>query len=178
MPKRSSSKQVASDEATSERKEAVTRATESSPVLESGGRRIAEPVAAGPEKEAATGPSITRAQNALPLLRADTREKLLYKVACYGTPLGSDFFDQFPDVQEILTLSLSISVRLLIVAICNSEMATTQRISAMRLVAALNGKQLPGEDEQPAKPPTQAAVDASSAIRSIDKIRALASGDT
>jgi hypothetical protein len=116
---------------------------------------------------------VTRPPNAAPLLKADTREKRLYKIASMGTPLGNDFFDEFPDMQEILALSLSISTRLLIVAICNSELAPTQRISAMRLVAALNGKQLAAEDDEPgAKPPMPAPViDASSAQRSVDKIR-------
>ena len=92
---------------------------------------------------------ITRPSNAKPLLKSDTKEKRLYTIACTGTPIGNEFFDEFPDTPEILTLALSISVRLLIVAICNSELAPTQRISAMRLVAALNGKQLPATEDEP-----------------------------
>jgi hypothetical protein len=126
-------------------------------------------------ERAAAPREISPPQNTFPLLKADTREKRLYKIASMGTPLGSDFFDEFPDVQEILALSLSISTRLLIVAICNSELAPTQRISAMRLVAALNGKQLAADEDEPgAKPPMPAqSLDAASAMRSIDKIRAL-----
>jgi hypothetical protein len=122
-------------------------------------------------------PPAIRPQNAMPLLKADTPEKRLYKIACSGTPLGAEFFDEFPDTEKILELALSISVRLLVVAICNSEVSPAQRISAMRLVAALNGKQTgPTDEEQPARPapPSAPSVDVSSAIRSIDKIRALA----
>jgi hypothetical protein len=121
---------------------------------------------------------VTRPANAMPLLKPDTREKLLYKTACTGTPLGSDFFDVFPDRQELLDLAFSISVRLLIVAICNSEVSPAQRISAMRLVAALNGKQLPATEEadpttRPAPPlaiPTGAVDDLQ---KSLDKFREL-----
>jgi hypothetical protein len=142
-----------------------------------------EPIAApSPLPRAALSPdftefpkAVTPPPNAMPLLKTDTREKRLYKIACMGTPLGADFFDEFPDVQEILALSLSISTRLLIVAICNSELAPTQRISAMRLVAALNGKQLAADEDEPgAKPPMPThSLDAASAMRSIDTIRAL-----
>jgi hypothetical protein len=120
-------------------------------------------------------PPVTRPANAQPLVKTDTREKLLYKLACTGTPLGDEFFKQFPDRQELLELSLDISARLLIVAICNSELAPTQRIASMRVVAALAGKIVPSEEEQPVKPLSAPAVDARSAIASIDKIRALAS---
>jgi hypothetical protein len=160
MPKRTSGKQKPNSEAVSERSEAVTREAESSPVLD------------------ASIKSVESQQNAMPLLKADTREKRLYKIASMGTPLGSDFFDEFPDKQEILELSLSISTRLLIVAICNSELAPTQRISAMRLVAALTGKELPpNEEDVTANKPTPLTIPAlrmdESAQRSVDKIREL-----
>jgi hypothetical protein len=164
MPKRTSSKQKPNGEAVSERSETVAREAESSPVLD------------------ADIKSVERPQNAMPLLKADTREKRLYKIASMGTPLGSDFFDEFPDKQEILELSLSISTRLLIVAICNSELAPTQRISAMRLVAALNGKQLPAnEEDTTANRPTPLTIPAvrmdESAQRSVDKIREISAGN-
>jgi len=92
-------------------------------------------------------PPVTRPANAQPLVKTDTREKLLYKLASMGTPLGDEFFDKFPDRQEILELSLDISARLLIVAILNSEMPPTQRIASMRLAAALAGKPLPASEE-------------------------------
>jgi hypothetical protein len=92
---------------------------------------------------------VARPANAQPLVRTDTREKLLYKIACVGTPLGDEFFKEFPDRQEVLELSLDLCARLLIVAILNGDMPVTQRISAMRLVAALNGKQLPATEDEP-----------------------------
>jgi hypothetical protein len=100
-------------------------------------------------------PPVTRPANAAPLVKTDTREKLLYRIASTGTPLGNEFFDEFPDRQEVLELALLISTRLLTVAICNPDLAATQRISAMRLVASLAGKQLqPDEDEPGFKPAT------------------------
>jgi hypothetical protein len=145
------------------------------PIDEEANRRALDEAAGVAEvrRSSLAPPPVMRPANAMPLLKADTREKLLYKIACAGTPLGSDFFDQFPDRQEILELSLDISARLLIVAICNSEMAATQRIASMRVVAALAGKTLPSEEEQSSKPLSQPAVDARSAMASIDKIRQL-----
>lgn len=97
-------------------------------------------------------PPFTRPANAQPLIKTNTREKLLYKIACTGTPLGDEFFDKFPDRQEILELSLDLSARLLIVAILNSEMPVTQRIASMRVVAALAGKVLAPEESETTKP--------------------------
>jgi hypothetical protein len=96
---------------------------------------------------------VTRPANAQPLVKTDTREKLLYKIACAGTPLGDEFFDKFPDRQEILELSLDLSARLLIVAILNSEMPVTQRIASMRVVASLAGKNVPEEEDDKFKTP-------------------------
>jgi hypothetical protein len=119
-------------------------------------------------------PPVTRPANAMPLLKADTREQRLYVLASRGTPLGQEFFDEFPDVKEILELALVISARLMTVAACNPDLAPTQRISAIRVLAALGGKQIgPADDEQPSKPPLQPAVDARSAMASIDKIKQL-----
>jgi hypothetical protein len=175
MPKRSPGKQKPNGEAAGERGEEAPRAAKPDAVLDEEANRQALDEAAGVaevRRSTLAPPPATRPANAMPLLKPNTREKLLYKIASAGTPLGSDFFDDFPDMQEILALSLSISTRLLIVAICNSELAPTQRISAMRLVAALNGKQLPAtEDEQPRPAPHALAVDISSAQRSLDKIR-------
>ena len=162
MPKRSPGKQSANGEAAREGNETVARAAEPAPILTSGERR--------------TGAEPFSTKAPFSVLSPTTREKLLYKVASAGTPIGNEFFDQFTDIQEILALSLSISVRLLIVAICNGELAPTQRISAMRCVMALNGKQIPATDEeQSTKPvaPQVHAADISSAQRSIDKIREL-----
>jgi hypothetical protein len=83
----------------------------------------------------------------LSILKSDTREKLLYKVACAGAPLGNEFFDQFTDTKELLELSLIISARLMVVAACNTELAPTQRISAIRVLASLAGKQIPEEED-------------------------------
>ena len=179
MPKRSPRNPVAEGQTAGERTEATPRTAKSNSVLDEETNRREMDEAAGVaevQRSSLAPPPITRPQNAMPLLKADTREKRLYKIACTGTPLGAEFFDEFPNLQEILELALSISVRLLVVAICNSEVSPAQRISAMRLVAALNGKQLaPDEDEPGAKPtaPHTQAVDARSAMASIDKIRQL-----
>jgi hypothetical protein len=128
------------------------------------------------ERDYGNPPLTPRPANAIPLLKPDTREKLLYKLASSGTPLGTEFFDQFPDRQEILELALTISVRLMIVAICNSELVPTQRIAAMRCVMALNGKQLPAEDTEtvkPAPPPPASLPSMDQAQRSIDRLREL-----
>ena len=92
--------------------------------------------------------------------------------------LGDEFFDKFPDMKEILELSLLISTRLLIVAICNSDMATTQRISAMRLVASLAGKQLAPEEDEPGFRPASAPLTIPRGSKeevsaTLDKIRQL-----
>jgi hypothetical protein len=166
MPKRSSGKQKPNSEADSERTEETPRAAKSNSVLDEEENRRALDAMAG----------VTRPANAMPLLKADTREKLLYKLACAGTPLGAEFFDEFPDRQELLELSLDISARLLIVAICNSEMPPTQRIASMRVVAALAGKQLPAtEDEpatRPAPPPASIPIGATDDVeKSLAKFR-------
>ncbi len=121
--------------------------------------------------------NFSRPANGMPLLKTDTREKLLYKIACTGTPLGAEFFDNFTDMKEVLELALSISVRLCVVAICNSELAPTQRIACMRLVAALNGKQLPPTDEEssprPAPPfsiPTGSKEDVTRTLEAIKRV--------
>jgi hypothetical protein len=176
MPKRSQTKRSADKEAGSGSVEEAPRAAKPNAILDEEENARALDEAAGVaevRRSSLAPPPVTRPANTAPLLKADTREKLLYKLACTGTPLGSEFFDQFPDRQELLELSLDISARLLIVAICNSEMAPTQRIASMRVVAALAGKTLPSEEEQPAKPSSQPAVDARSAMASIDKIRQL-----
>jgi hypothetical protein len=122
-------------------------------------------------------PPVTRPANAQPLVKTDTREKLLYKIASSGTPIGNEFFDLFPDVQEILTLALNIAVRQLSIAMCNPDLAATQRIASMRTIIALNGKQLPGDDdEQSARPapplamPTGATQDVEASLKKIREL--------
>jgi hypothetical protein len=134
-------------------------------------------VAEGKRSTLAT-PPVTRPANAAPLVKTDTREKLLYRIASTGTPLGNEFFDEFPDRQEVLELALLISTRLLTVAICNPDLAATQRISAMRLVASLAGKQLqPDEDEPGFKPATAPLTiprgSKEEVANTLDKIRQL-----
>jgi hypothetical protein len=96
--------------------------------------------------------AVTVARPLKPLVRENTREKLLYKIACAGAPIGDEFFDEFPDRQELLELSLDIAARLLIVAIVNGELAPTQRIASIRVVASLAGKFVPEEEEDKFKP--------------------------
>lgn len=153
--------------------------TKDHPVDEESNRKALDEAAGVEEVRRSTlaPPPATRPANAMPLLKPDTREKLLYKTACTGTPLGAEFFDEFKDMQEILTLSLLISTRLLIVAICNSELAPTQRISAMRLVAALSGKQLPTEEDETAnRPPPSFSIPTGGTVdvnKTLEKIRQL-----
>jgi len=121
---------------------------------------------------------VTRPANALPLVKTNTREKLLYKLACMGTPIGDEFFDQFPDRQEVLELSLDISARLLIVAILNSEMPATQRIASMRVVASLAGKNVPDPEDEPGFKPASAPLaiprgSKEEVANTLDKIRQL-----
>jgi hypothetical protein len=121
---------------------------------------------------------VTRPANAQPLVNTDTKEKLLYKIASTGTPIGNEFFDQFPDVQEILTLALSISVRQLVIAMCNPDLAATQRIAAMRTVIALSGKPLPAEEDEtnaatrpaPLAIPTGSKADVSRTLEAIRRV--------
>jgi hypothetical protein len=139
--------------------------------------------AAGISKTPSVKPFQTNIQpppNAQPLLKPDTREKLLYKVACTGTPLGSDFFDNFLDMEETLKLALSISVRLLTVALCNSELAPTQRIAAMRTIIALNGKQLTEEEDDKFKNPPLAVPRGSKeeVASTLERIRQLSEEST
>lgn len=182
MPKRAQAKRIANKEAASERVEETPRAAKSKTILEAEeieNQRALDEAAGVAEvrRSSLAPPPVTRPANAIPLVKTDTREKLLYKLACTGTPLGDDFFKQFPDRQELLELSLDISARLLIVAICNSEMAPTQRIASMRVVAALAGKVLAPEESETTKPsapplamPTGATEDVQ---RSIDKFNEL-----
>jgi hypothetical protein len=121
---------------------------------------------------------VTRPANAQPLVTTDTKEKLLYKIASTGTPIGNEFFDQFPDVQEILTLALSISVRQLVIAMCNPDLAATQRIAAMRTVIALSGKPLPAEEDEtnaatrpaPLAIPTGSKADVTRTLEAIRRV--------
>jgi len=98
-------------------------------------------------------PTTTVARPLKPLVRENTREKLLYKIACAGSPIGDEFFNEFPDRQELLELSLDIAARLLIVAIVNGEMPPTQRIASIRVVASLAGKNVPEEEDDKFKTP-------------------------
>jgi hypothetical protein len=192
MPKRSPRNQVVEGQAAGERSQTVTRETKSKTVLDEEANRRALDEAAGVARRPTLSPDftaegiaarlreqgvpvVTRPPGALPLLKADTKEKRLYEIARACTAnLTDTFFDEFPDRQEVLELALDISARLLAVAILNPEMPPTQRIASMRLAAALAGKQIgPTEEEQPAKQTHTPAVDASSAMRSIDKIRQL-----
>ena len=156
--------------------------TEQPPIDEEANQRALDEAAGVVEvrRSSLAPPPVTRPANAAPLLKADTREKRLYVVACSGTPLGQEFFDEFPDVKEMLELALSISARLMVVAACNTELAPTQRISAIRVLAALAGKQVPDAEESPlARPgaplvmPTGASQDVES---TLDKIRKLSAG--
>jgi hypothetical protein len=108
------------------------------------------PTAVVPTKDV---PTTTVARPLTPLVRENTREKLLYKIACAGAPIGDEFFDEFPDRQELLELSLDIAARLLIVAIVNGEMPPTQRIASIRVVASLAGKNVPEEEDDKFKTP-------------------------
>jgi hypothetical protein len=124
-------------------------------------------------------PPVTRPADAQPLVKTDTREKLLYKIACTGAPVGNEFFDEFPDTDEVLKLALSISVRLLMIAICNSELAATQRIASMRTIIALNGKQLPATEDDAAFKPAPLAIPTGSkedVTRTLEAIKRV-SGD-
>jgi hypothetical protein len=155
MPKRTSSKQKSDSEAGSARGEENPRATKSNAVLgEDEEANLRELDArAGVAPVASVKREVTRPANAAPLLKADTKEKRLYVLACRGTPLGQEFFDEFPDRQEVLDLALDISARLMTVAACNPDLAPTQRISAIRVLASLAGKQVPDpEDEAGFKP--------------------------
>lgn len=123
-------------------------------------------------------PPVTRPANAAPLVKTDTKEKLLYRIACSGTPLGDEFFDKFPDVKEVLELALVISARLMVVAACNTELAPTQRISAIRVLASLAGKQVPDPEDEPGFRPANAPLaiprgSKEEVASTLDKIRAL-----
>jgi hypothetical protein len=113
-----------------------------------------------------------------PLVHENTREKLLYKIACAGAPIGDEFFDEFPDRQELLELSLDIAARLLIVAIVNGEMAPTQRIASIRVVASLAGKFVPEEEDDKFKTPPLTIPKGSKeeVSATLDKIRQLSGG--
>ena len=95
-------------------------------------------------------PTTTVARPLTPL--PDTKETRLYNIASKGAPLTSDFFKEFPDMQEIVTVGLSICVRLALIAVCNGELAPTQRIAAMRIFMSLSGKQVPEEEDDKFKP--------------------------
>ena len=82
----------------------------------------------------------------------------MYVLACRGTPLGQEFFDEFPDRQEVLDLALDISARLMTVAACNPDLAPTQRISAIRVLASLAGKQVPDPESELAFKPAPLAI--------------------
>lgn len=166
------------------RKTKATKAVEPAvpaPINEEANRRALDEVAGvTPVRSSLAPPPVTRPANAQPLIDTDTREKLLYKIACTGTPLGSEFFDQFTSRQEILELTLDISARLCAVAICNPDLAPPQRIAAMRVVAALSGKAMPATDEEPAtgkfsSPPLSIPTGTTSEDiqRSLDKFRDL-----
>lgn len=124
-------------------------------------------------------PPVTRPANAMPLLKADTREKRLYQIARACTEnLNDAFFDEFPDRQEILDLALDISARLLTVAILNPDMAATQRIASMRLAASLAGKQVPDPEDdarfKPASAPLTIPRGSKEEVAStLEKIKAL-----
>jgi hypothetical protein len=121
----------------------------------------------------------TVARPLMPLLKADTKEKRLYKIACAGTPLTSDFFDEFPDMKELLELALIISARLMVVAACQTALPPTQRISAIRVLAALAGKQIPDGEEDPRFKAPPLAIPTGSkeeVAKTLDKIRAVSGG--
>jgi len=184
MPKRSQGKQVSDGEAKTEGSAEAPRATKSNAVLREEERienaRALDVAAGVASVKTVQRDEVTRPANATAHVKADTREKRLYEIAraCTGN-LNDAFFDEFPDRQEILDLALDISTRLLTVAILNGDVPPTQRISAMRLVAALNGRQLPpAEDGEPTKvwtaPPLTIPTGATDDVqRSLDKIREL-----
>jgi hypothetical protein len=117
----------------------------------------------------------TVARPLTPLLKLNTREKRLYQLASRGAPIGDEFFDEFPDLKEMLDLALVISARLMAVAACNTELAPTQRISAIRVLASLAGKQVPDEEEDKFKaaPLTIPRGSKEEVASTLDKIRAL-----
>jgi hypothetical protein len=108
----------------------------------------------------------------------DTKETRLYNIASKGAPLTSDFFKEFPDMQEIVTVGLSICVRLALIAVCNGELAPTQRIAAMRIFMSLSGKQVPEEEDDKFKQPAPLVIPRGSKEEvnaTLEKIRQLSS---
>jgi hypothetical protein len=154
MPKRTSGKQESDSKAVREGREGFARETESHAVLrrapideEANQRALDEAAGVADVRRSSLVPPVTRPANAMPLLKADTKEKRLYQIACTGTPLGAEFFDEFPDMKEILDLALIISSRLMVVAACNADLGAPQRIAAIRVLAALAGKLVPDPEE-------------------------------
>jgi len=180
MSKRTSRKQESDGEAGSARGEESPRTAKSNAVLdeEANQRALDEAAGVAEVRRSSLAPPVTRPANAQPLVKTDTREKLLYKVACTGTPLGNEFFDNFPDVKEVLELALVISARLMVVAACNADLAPTQRISAIRVLASLAGKQLAPEEDEPGFRPAGAPLaiprgSKEEVSATLDKIRQL-----
>jgi hypothetical protein len=121
-------------------------------------------------------PTTTVARPLTPL--PDTKETRLYNIASKGAPLTSDFFKEFPDMQEIVTVGLSICVRLALIAVCNGELAPTQRIAAMRIFMSLSGKQVPEEEDDKFKQPAPLVIPRGSKEEvnaTLEKIRQLSS---
>jgi hypothetical protein len=177
MSKRTRGKQITDGEADRESREGAARAAESNAIL----ARKEDKGTDGTPTVAEIGKLDLAATVGLrPLiLKSDTREKLLYKVACAGAPLGNEFFDQFPDMKEILELSLVIAARLMVVAACNTELVPTQRIAAIRVLASLAGKQIPEEEEDSkfkAAPPLAVPRGSKEEVSAtLEKIRQLSS---
>lgn len=156
------------------------KTTEEKPIDEEANQRALDEAAGVAEvrRSSLAPPPVARPANAAPLLNADTKEKRLYVLASKGTPLGQEFFDEFPDVKEVLELALVISARLMVVAACNADLAPTQRISAIRVLASLAGKQLAPEEDEPGFRPASAPLaiprgSKEEVSATLDKIRQL-----
>jgi hypothetical protein len=124
-------------------------------------------------------PEVERPEDAQPLIKGDTREKLLYKIACSGLPLGNEFFDNFDDEKEIARLSIKIGIRRLALMVSHRDYANDPSfLGAMRLLANLTlGVRIDDtEAERPtiSRPSLTMPVGASDGIQSaLDKIKDL-----
>lgn len=105
------------------------------------------------------------------------RERLLYKFALAGLPFGAEFFESFPDPQEVATLAFSLVIRRLAVVVSSPDHADVKDVlAAARVLAQINGKEDPTEpppERFDARPITLPTGSLASAQQSIERIRAL-----
>lgn len=73
------------------------------------------------------------------MTKKESREVQLLKAAA-NLPIGLDFFDAFPENEEMLALGLTLAIRRLLNIIANTETAPKDVIPAARLIFQLNGK--------------------------------------